>query len=170
VDTATILPYGAALGKGLSYPTVRIVFRSLAPMGKPTRFGERLRDLRKQRGLNQDQLAKKAGISKSGLVKFETGQRKEAAMSTARALAKALQVSLSALGWEPDPRTEERLRDYLKSVYAKTLEEEGHPVTPEEKDWLRFVIESLWLEGTPRPKTLDGLLRTYRDSPDLRRG
>ena len=39
-------------------------------------FGERLKDLRVEKGLTQAELAKLTGISQAGIAKWETGDRK----------------------------------------------------------------------------------------------
>jgi DNA-binding XRE family transcriptional regulator len=60
-------------------------------------FAVRLRRHRARAGLTQAQLADRAAIHTYSLVKLETGQRRDPALSTARALARALGVSLDAL-------------------------------------------------------------------------
>jgi transcriptional regulator with XRE-family HTH domain len=48
----------------------------LYPIGEVTRmtFGDRLQDLRKARGLSQERLAEKIGVSRQAFAKWETGQ------------------------------------------------------------------------------------------------
>jgi transcriptional regulator with XRE-family HTH domain len=65
-----------------------------------TPFGARLRELREQAGLTQQQLAERAGIHKLTVAKFEQGLR-EPGWSTVQALVDALGVSCDALRQAP---------------------------------------------------------------------
>lgn len=55
-------------------------------------FGEQLRELRLQQGLNQRKLAKKVGIDFTYLSKIETGKMPPPSQETIRKLAEALDV------------------------------------------------------------------------------
>jgi transcriptional regulator with XRE-family HTH domain len=56
----------------------------------------RLKALRESRGLTQEELAKKAGISRAYLARLETG-RHDPHLSRLRTLARVLRVKVSAL-------------------------------------------------------------------------
>lgn len=58
--------------------------------------GERIRALRKQRGLNQDQLAELASLNRVTVAKYEAGRVEPGAQALAR-IADALEVSTDAL-------------------------------------------------------------------------
>jgi len=60
------------------------------------RLGQRVQDLRKQRGLTQAALAAKAGISREYLARLEIG-RHEPTLTTLQGLAKALGVKVGRL-------------------------------------------------------------------------
>lgn len=62
----------------------------------PTSFGERLRQIRKERGETQDEFAKKIGTSKQVLSRYESGQRIPK-ISLAEKYAKELVVSVDYL-------------------------------------------------------------------------
>lgn len=62
----------------------------------PTSFGERLRQIRKERGETQDEFAKKIETSKQVLSRYESGQRIPK-ISLAEKYAKALGVSVDYL-------------------------------------------------------------------------
>ncbi len=66
----------------------------MPPIGK--RLAMRLKQLRKQRGLTQAQLAKKMGLSHGYLARLEIGMH-DPPLSTLAKLAKALRVSVSEL-------------------------------------------------------------------------
>jgi transcriptional regulator with XRE-family HTH domain len=70
---------------------------------QPTTIGERLRSVRKRRGLTQRALAETAGLSLSLIKKLEQGERADIRLETARKLAVALRVPTSAImpGHEP---------------------------------------------------------------------
>jgi len=57
------------------------------------RFGERVRELRKERGWRQLDLAEQAGISENYVSDLELG-RKEVCLRTIEALSKALEVTV----------------------------------------------------------------------------
>jgi transcriptional regulator with XRE-family HTH domain len=60
------------------------------------RFPERLRQAREQRGLNQEELAKKSGLQPSAISHFETGARKPS-FDNLKRLATALTVTTDFL-------------------------------------------------------------------------
>ena len=60
------------------------------------KFGERLKELRKERGLSQEFLSKKAGLDRTYEGKIERGQ-KSPSLNTIGRLAKALEVDLEEL-------------------------------------------------------------------------
>jgi transcriptional regulator with XRE-family HTH domain len=62
----------------------------------PERFAVRLKTLRESKGLTQEQLAKRAGISRAYLARLETG-RHDPHLSRLRKLAKALGVKVGRL-------------------------------------------------------------------------
>lgn len=63
----------------------------------PSTLGERVRDLRKRRGLSQKALARAARLSHSTVRKLEQGTGGEPRMETARAIALALRVPTTTL-------------------------------------------------------------------------
>ncbi|QFG10718.1 DNA binding protein [Streptomyces phage Animus] len=60
-------------------------------------IGERLRDVRKRRGMSQRELAEKSGVSLSLIRKLEQGERQDTRLETARELAATLKVSTTSL-------------------------------------------------------------------------
>jgi XRE family transcriptional regulator, regulator of sulfur utilization len=62
----------------------------------PERFAVKLKKLRDSRGLTQEALARKAGISRAYLARLEIG-RHDPHLSRLRKLAKALRVKVSEL-------------------------------------------------------------------------
>ena len=62
----------------------------------PQRFAVRLRRIREQRGLTQEELAQKSGVSRAYLSRLEMG-RHDPPLSRLRTIAKALRVKVSEL-------------------------------------------------------------------------
>jgi transcriptional regulator with XRE-family HTH domain/alkylhydroperoxidase/carboxymuconolactone decarboxylase family protein YurZ len=60
-------------------------------------LGERIRDIRKRRGLSQRELAQLAGVSVSLVRKLEQAERQDARLETVRKIATALRVQTSTL-------------------------------------------------------------------------
>ncbi len=64
-------------------------------------YRPRIRELRKRKGLSQNELAQRTGLSPSYLSMMETGQR-ELSPSCARKISRALEVSPAALAHGAD--------------------------------------------------------------------
>jgi transcriptional regulator with XRE-family HTH domain len=60
-------------------------------------LAQNIKKLRKQRKLSQEELAKKAGVTYSTLIKLESGVNKNPTIKTIQQIAAALQVSLDEL-------------------------------------------------------------------------
>jgi transcriptional regulator with XRE-family HTH domain len=97
------------------------------------RIMERLRELRKRRGLSQMELAKRSGTAQYTISSIELGRRKDPHPSTLRKLANALNIPVSAL-WEEleetedDPKAEAPSQPEL-SATGSAIEEERSTAT-----------------------------------------
>jgi transcriptional regulator with XRE-family HTH domain len=60
-------------------------------------LAQNIKKLRKQRKLSQEELAKKAGVTYSTLIKLESGVNKNPTIKTIQQIAAALDVSLDEL-------------------------------------------------------------------------
>ena len=60
-------------------------------------FGERIRDLRKERGLTSYEMATKLGISRNTLTNWERGEKEPHAVEILEEMAEILQVPLKIL-------------------------------------------------------------------------
>jgi transcriptional regulator with XRE-family HTH domain len=65
-------------------------------MAPKERMAARLKAIRERRGLTQEQLAEKSGVSRTYLARLETG-RQDPTLSTLEKLAKALGVKVRRL-------------------------------------------------------------------------
>lgn len=81
--------------------------------------GEKIRELRKERGLNQDQLAELASLNRVTIAKYESGRVEPGAQALSR-IADALEVSTDVLlgrADEPEPeRHEEQKTPQIRIV------------------------------------------------------
>ncbi len=68
------------------------------PLGKDIklRFGQRLRELRRERGLSQEELAFRAGLHRTYVSSAERGQRNVALVNLEK-LARALEIEIADL-------------------------------------------------------------------------
>jgi transcriptional regulator with XRE-family HTH domain len=71
-------------------------------------IGRKIKELREAAGLTQQQLATNAGLSSSNLSQIEQGHKRDPRISTLKALARALGVSIDALAENEDPGAEEK--------------------------------------------------------------
>lgn len=129
-------------------------------------FGRRLRTYRDRRGLTQPELARAIGVHAVTIAKWEGGSQ-EPSGSNLVALCAVLRVSPNVLMGRPRASTEEAIAAYRASPYHATLEAEGRPLSDDETDDLRYLLDSFWLDGAKNPKTLHSLLRLIRETPDL---
>ena len=84
--------------------------------------GTNIRDIRKQRGLNQDQLAEMASLNRVTVAKYESGKVEPGAKALAR-IADALEVTVDALlGREQPPAAP--VRDAAAELMADLTPEE----------------------------------------------
>jgi transcriptional regulator with XRE-family HTH domain len=60
-------------------------------------LAQNIKKLRKQRKLSQEELAKKAGVTYSTLIKLESGVNQNPTIKTIQQIAAALEVSLDEL-------------------------------------------------------------------------
>src|SRR5262245_58188235 len=72
-------------------------------MNEAAWFGARLRELREQAGLTQEQLAERCGVKWEAVSRWERGTR-EPSWSNVIALSKSLRVECTAFLQEPVPR------------------------------------------------------------------
>ena len=84
--------------------------------------GERIRDIRKERGLNQDQLAELASLNRVTIAKYESGRVEPGAHALSR-IADALDVSADVLLGRtdevrpaPEPPQTEEARIFLRGI------------------------------------------------------
>jgi transcriptional regulator with XRE-family HTH domain len=84
-------------------------------------IGERVRDVRKRRGLSQRELAGLSGVSISLIRKLEQSERQDARLETLRKIATALRVPTTALMITPDTENADRQTVDLWEPVRRTL-------------------------------------------------
>jgi transcriptional regulator with XRE-family HTH domain len=115
--------------------------------------GQRVKEVRKRRGLSQRELANASGVSLSTIRKLEQGERETARLETLRKLAHVLRVSTMSLGGgrnpeDPDAETVDRWKTVRNAL-------ERPPIV------LGFDDE---------PPTVDGLRATLSETEPLFKG
>jgi transcriptional regulator with XRE-family HTH domain len=83
-------------------------------MSNPTLMGVRIRDVRRERGWTQDQLANAVGVSRSAVAQWETGRAGQVTTNLTR-IADVLEVGVEYLMYGDDKRVpaEARLGDEI---------------------------------------------------------
>jgi transcriptional regulator with XRE-family HTH domain len=83
-------------------------------MSNPTEMGIHIRDVRRERGWTQDQLATAVGVSRSAVAQWETGRAGQITSNLTR-IAEVLEVGVEYLMYGDDKRApaEARLGDEL---------------------------------------------------------
>ena len=117
-----------------------------------TRLGEKLRDLRKQRGLTLEKLADMAGLSKSYLWELENRESQRPSAEKLTALADALGVGTSFFLEDDLREPEERHLDDAFFRGYKNLE-------PEAKAQLRKILDTFKNDFWLCPKKRYGRLK-----------
>ncbi|MDH2389108.1 helix-turn-helix domain-containing protein [Streptomyces sp. HNM0663] len=104
----------------------------------PANLGDRLRDVRKRRGMTQQELARESGVSVSLIRKLEQGERQDARLETVRRLAASLRVPTMRLVAESaedgaSPATLDQWATVRKALTAplRDIAELDEPPTPE---------------------------------------
>ena len=86
-------------------------------------FGEKLKALRKERGLSQAQLADKAGLSNGAIGNYESGKRTKISVEALCRLADALSVDPEELGlqrrYDLEKRVQESMQRHLMDKMKK---------------------------------------------------
>lgn len=106
--------------------------------------GDRIRSIRRRRGLTQKELAERAGLSESLVKKYEQGERK-ATMEALHALARPLRVKTSVLAAGPDAAPAEEGDVAAWELVRKAIEgrHDGQPDDEPTLDGLAGVVSGL---------------------------
>jgi transcriptional regulator with XRE-family HTH domain len=81
----------------------------LTPMSTPLDIGTRVRAARRDRGLTQDELADRVGVSRSAVAQWETGRAGQVTGNLSR-IAAALEVNVEYLMYGDDKRAAGEVR------------------------------------------------------------
>lgn len=103
--------------------------------------GERIRELRKARGLNQDQLAELSSLNRVTIAKYESGRVEPGAQALAR-IADALEVSTDVLLGRADepPERPEPPRSPEINIVSAAMEK----MNQEQKDQVIEVLRAVF--------------------------
>ena len=101
--------------------------------------GEKIRQLRKERGLTQEELGNLIGVQKAAINKYETGIVVNLKRSTIAALAKALNVSPLELLDPEDPPDFQPVTDEAR-ILAKGVDK----LPPEQREQALSVVRAMF--------------------------
>ena len=97
--------------------------------------GERLKRLRKERGLSADELGTMIGKDRSTIYRYERGDIETATIDVIPRLARALQTTPQhILGWDKTPA-------FYWAESSRTMEPSNHA-----EEWYSWTLGSLWTE------------------------
>ena len=106
--------------------------------------GGKIRDLRKERGLNQDQLAELANLNRVTIAKYESGRVEPGAQALAR-IADALEVSTDVLlGRSDEPL---QWKEAPKSPEISIVSTAMERMTQEQKDQVISVLRAVFVNN-----------------------
>lgn len=119
-----------------------------------------IRDTRKARGLTQDELARRAGLSQSGISMLENGERGDSAQAeTLRKIELALGMApgyLSAAGRVESNDRIDSLDRFLRSPWAENI-------TPDEVAFLRGILSNMKPDYSITDHSWFVFLQTFRE-------
>ncbi|MBQ2890794.1 MAG: helix-turn-helix transcriptional regulator [Clostridia bacterium] len=83
------------------------------------KMGERLKELRLEKGLTQEEVGKIIGVQKAAIQKYEKGDIKNMKTDAARKLAKFYNVTPAYIMGIDEEEKDERLSDYLELLKTR---------------------------------------------------
>lgn len=112
------------------------------------KIGEKIRLLRKQKGISPERLGLLSDVSGQYIRKLEMGTRKSITLTTAQKLAKGLGVPVAAL------LDEEELKpgDYVDTEFKSFIINDMPGLDAQEVDWLRRTINMVRERKAERDK------------------
>lgn len=113
----------------------------------PTAFGEALRRLREQRGLTLEEAARRAGLRKDALFRYETGIATNPTAGTLAKLAAAYNTTIEHLLSFLEEKPPLFLKKALANPTLPVYWEEDKPLTHEQREVLADLID-FWLRVT----------------------
>ena len=105
--------------------------------------GERIKQLREKKGMNQKQLAEKAKMTRATISRIETGQVKEVKSEALKKLAVALGVTVDFLVGQSEEMSADDIiiaDDQIKNVMSDMYSLGPNP-RQEVEDFVRYLLE-----------------------------
>jgi transcriptional regulator with XRE-family HTH domain len=84
-----------------------------------SKFSQRLKELRKERGLTQDELSKLSGISFPTISRYEKGKRDEPKLTILKTLANYFDVTIDYLVGDTDIKETNFTSDEIARIFNK---------------------------------------------------
>ena len=129
-------------------------------------FGERLKELRKERDLSQEQVAEQIGVAGNTVAIWERGERAPKSIEICSQLADFFEVSESYMLGLTDKRDFPEFTDELGAETAAELEKEieehmlklYRDLSPEMQEYVHTSVVNLWRKEKSR-----GLLQSQQE-------
>jgi len=140
-------------------------------------LAQRIKALREAKGLSQQTVANKVGVSRVAVTKWESGMTANLKLGNLLSLCKLLGISMEALiqGGPVQPLSAIRNDVNIQQLSAashKTLPDESQSwirryetVTPERQALIDFLLQD---ESKPQPEWVDSDARAYVDSLEMK--
>ena len=107
-------------------------------------IGDRIAEIRRQRGLNQDELAELATLSRISIARYETGKIEPGAKALGR-IADALEVPTDVLLGRSE-QVEEPIADNPKTAEARFISGGIDRMPKDKRDQAMIVMQTLFAE------------------------
>lgn len=107
--------------------------------------GETIKELRKKKGLNQDQLAEMANLNRVTIAKYESGKIEPGAQALAR-IADALEVSVDEIMGREKPE-EEATQEAPRTLEARIVSFGMDQLPKEERDKIISVLQAMYINN-----------------------
>lgn len=134
----------------------------------PSPIGRAIARFRNARGWSQERLAEIAGISRVTIARLETGARQDGTPETLRAVARALEVPLSAVMGEEVgvQKIDDLLKQFRSSAWSQTMRP---PPSDGELESIRDLGDAVWTKMPASDEAIYHLilaLRSGKNSPN----
>ena len=110
------------------------------------KFGEKLKELRNQKGLTQEELAQKIGVKKRTIVGYEAGEYYPRKREVYNHLAEVFGVELNYLLTEDEEEQARGILEQTRELFA------GGALSPEDEIAFIHEIQQIFLDSKERAK------------------
>lgn len=103
-------------------------------------IGERLKEIRESKGISQAELARRIGMSRAAISRYESGDRQNISAETLFMLLEALNVDIAEFGF--DKKQEKALKKYQQQRYSE-IHNSANASIPEALEIIKSHFETM---------------------------